>query len=270
MTHTARLKLLLAGILFCALLAVAAAVAGILYAHGILHVPAIGRRAVWWFSYDKAPATYGPIAYAALLAMLAASLSFSVRLRWLFARTASPQAFFFLFFLSAMALETFRLGAILMADRPAVLLTVISRLVYGGRLFGTLCLFAASLFGLEIRYTRLGTILGVAALLGLMYAYTVPLDSSVFLANGLYRLGDEKGAATIFFAMCLFVIANPVVTSVREQSGEPLLQAAAFALTLAGRELLQFSAGPVAAATGVVLLVTGCALFVRRSDSTGM
>jgi hypothetical protein len=266
------LKLLLAAILFCALLASGAAAAGVFSARGALRAPAIARRAVWWFTYDKAPAANGQIAYAALLAMLATSVFFASRLRWLFARTASPQAFFFVFFLCATSLEALRVGAALLADRPAVLLALISRLVYAGRLVGTLCLFAASLFGLEIRYTRLGTILGVASLTGLMYAYTVPLDSSVFLANGLYRLGDERGAAIIFFAMYLFVVVNPVVTAVREQSGEPLVQAAAFALALTGRELLQFSPGVAAAATGLTMLVAGCILFVTGlvRDSTTM
>lgn len=272
MTHTGRVKLLLGGILFCALLAAGVVAVGVLCARGTLRVPAVARRAVWWFSYGKTPALYPRVAYAALVALLGASLFFALRLRGLFARTASPEAYFFLFFLCATAFEAFRVAAALMADRPALVLAVISRLVYAARLFGTLCLFAASLFNLEIRYSRLGTLLGIAALLGLMFAYTLPLDSSVFLANGLYRLGDERGAATIFFAMYLFIIANPSVTAVREQSAEPLAHAGAFALVLGGRELLQFSAGLVAAATGLAMLVAGCTLFVVRSEqaSTAM
>jgi hypothetical protein len=265
-THSARLRLLLAGILFCALLAAGAAAAGVLYAQGILRVPSVARRAVWWFTYDKTPSTHLPTAYAALLAQLGASLFFALRLRHLFARAATPQSYFFLFFLCAMSLEALRVGALLLAGRPALLVAVSSRLVYAGRLFGTLCLFAASLFGLEIRYSRLGTLLGVAGILGLMYAYTVPLDSSVFLANGLFRLGDEKGAAIIFFAMYLFIVANPIVTAVREQSAEPLVQAAVFVLVIAGRELLQFSAGIAAAATGAAAFLAGCILFVARSE----
>lgn len=266
MTHTARLRLLLAGILFCALLAAGVVAAGVLCARGVLRAPSLARRAVWWFTYGKASALYPRVAYAALLAMLATSLFFALRLRWLFARTASAEAYFFLFFLCAMSFEAFRVGAALMSDRPTVVAAVSSRLVYAGRLFGTLCLFAASLYSLDVRYSRLGTVLAVAALLGLMFAYTLPLDSSVFLANGLYRLGDERGAATIFFAMYAFIIANPSVTAVREQSLAPLAHAGAFALTLGGRELLQFAGGTAAAATGLVLLVAGCALFAARSE----
>ncbi len=266
MTHAARLRLLLAAILLCFVLAAGVAAAGGLCARGVLRVPSIARRAVWWFTYGKAAALYPRVAYAALLAMLGTSLFFALRLRWLFARTASAEAYFFAFFVCSMSLEAFRVGAALLSDRPMVALAVISRLVYAGRLFGTLCLFAASLYSLEIRYARLGTVLGVAAMLGLMFAYTLPLDSSVFLANGLYRLGDERGAAIIFFSMYLFIVANPSVTAVREQSPAPLAHAGAFALALGGRELLQFSGGIAAAAVGLVLLVAGCALFVARSE----
>jgi hypothetical protein len=264
-THTARLKLLLAGILLCGLLAAGAAAAGVLCVRGDLRVPAVARSVAWWFAYRRTPDGYFRDAYAALIAMLGVGLFFALRLRWLFARTASPQDFFFLFFLCSLSFEAFRVLAMLLADGPALVLMLLSRAVYAGRLFGTLCLFGASLFSLDIRYSRLGTLLGIAALVALMFAYTLPLDSSVFLANGLYRLGDERGAALVFFAMYAFVVANPVVKALREQSAEPLASAGAFALALGGRELLLFSASVPAASAGLVMLAAGCAVFVARS-----
>ena len=272
MTHSARLKLLLAGILFSALLAAGAVAAGVLSARGVLRLPAVARRAVWWFTYTGTPTGFARSGYAALLAMLATGFFFALRLRWLFARTASPEDYYFLFFLCSLSFEAFRVLALLLADGPALLLLLLSRAVYAGRLFGTLCLFGASLFSLEIRYSRLGTLLGIAALLSLLFSYTLPLDSSVFLANGLHRLGDERGAAIVFFALYLFIIANPAVMALREQTAEPLAYAGALALVLGGRELLFFSATIAAAAAGLVVLVAGCILFAARSErvSTSM
>ncbi len=266
MTHTARLKLLLASILLCAFLAAGAATAGVLCARGVLRVPVVDRSEVWWFAYHKTPESHFRDGYAALLAMLAVGIFFALRLRWLFARTASPQDYFFLFFLCSLSLEVFRVAALILADGPALALMLLSRAVYAGRLFGTLCLFGASLFSLDIRYSRLGTLLGIAALVALMFAYTVPLDSSVFLANGLHRLGDERGAALVFFAMYAFIVVNPLVMALREQTAEPLASAGAFALALGGRELLLFSASVPSASAGLAMLVAGCILFVARSE----
>jgi hypothetical protein len=269
-THVGRLRLLLSGILLSALLAAGAVGVGVMCLRGDLKVPAIARRAVWWFTYAPAPAQYPVVAYAGIVAMAAIAMFFALRLRWAFSRTASAEAYFFSFFLCSLSLDALRVLAALNTHGSAIMMLLVSRMVYAGRLFGTLCLFGASLFGQELRASRLGTFVGIAALVGLMFAYVLPLDSAMALANGIYRLGDERGAALVFFSMYLFVLLNPVVTAVREQSATPLLHAAAFALALAGREILTYAPSAGGTAAGAAVLTAGCILFSARAEKASM
>jgi hypothetical protein len=269
-THVARLRLLLSSILLSALLVAGALAVGVLCLRGDLRAPAIARRALWWFTYTQAPAQYPVVAYTGIIAMAGAGLFFALRLRWSFSRTASAEAYFFGFFLCSLSLDALRVLAALNTHGSPIMMLLVSRAVYSGRLFGTLCLFGASLFGQELRASRLGTFVGIAGLVGLMFSYVLPLDSSVPLANGVYRLGDERGAAMVFFSMYLFVLINPVVTAVREQAVAPLLYAAAFALVLAGRDILTYAPSAAGTAAGAVLLIAGCLLFTARAERASM
>lgn len=108
-----------------------------------------------------------------------------------FRKTSSAEIFFFFIFLMATGCEGFRLGLfyIKLFDLPFQLGMNLSRIIFFGRFFGTLCLFAAGLFACGIPYQRLELMLGGCFLVALSLATTIPLDSGIQGANLIYSNG---------------------------------------------------------------------------------
>jgi hypothetical protein len=124
----------------------------------------------------------------------------------------------------------------------------------------------ASLCAVEVRYQRFGLLLLAAMLLALMLAYSIPLDSSILLANFLLKLGDEPAVLFAVMAMVLFSLINFFLAAYRRKNRRYLLVALAVAVVLGARDFYLFTASPVRIIVGMVLVPVGVLFFVRQVD----
>ncbi len=106
-----------------------------------------------------------------------------------FRKTSAPEIFFFFIFLLTLGTESFRLGLLYLniLSIPFEFGMLLSRLVYFGRLMGTLTLFSAGLFSCGIPYQRLELALGSCFLVALALASNLPLESGAQGWDLLYR-----------------------------------------------------------------------------------
>lgn len=224
---------------------------------------------IWWFTYqDTGPQgaiyIWGIISIISLLLIIFISGWF---LRNLFKKTASPELFFYIIFLFSFSFESFRLINIFINyyEIPVHFGMLNSRLIYFGRLFGLVSLLCSSLYALDIKYQKFGTLLGGAAFLSLIVAYTLPLDSSVFLTNFLYRPGDEQGLFLLNISFMVFIVMNFIIAAIKKERRYFLIMLAVI-LVLAGRELLFFAIHPGSIIPGLLLVVFGTGFFSRQID----
>jgi hypothetical protein len=224
----------------------------------------------FWFLYStKAVMGLGEYvsAIASTLALLAIGIGFGIAFRNLFKRTITPEIFFFCVFLLTFCFDAFRFCNVLfiLMKTPVYYSLVTSRIVYFGRLLGMISLLVMSLYSAKIKYQGYETLIGLAAIIALTLTYSIPIDSTVFLSNLLYKLGDETGVFLIFISLEVFTLVNLVGAAVNRDS-KYYLMVPFMALVICGREILNFQVSPVFAAIGVACLFAGSLGVYRRID----
>jgi hypothetical protein len=241
----------------------------LLYTNGDTEMPNAPLHK-WWLIYGEDPL---PLAHqiwniGGLFYLLLFSLGAAFLLRRLYQRTASAEAFFFFFFLLSTFFEAFRFWNLftVLRQAPVFFNILLSRITHWGRFFGYSSLLMASLCAVEVRYQRFGLLLLAAMLLALMLAYSIPLDSSILLANFLLKLGDEPAVLFAVMAMVLFSLINFFLAAYRRKNRRYLLVALAVAVVLGARDFYLFTASPVRIIVGMILVPVGVLFFVRQVD----
>ena len=196
------------------------------------------------------------------LAVVTASIHF---LRRLYARTASPEIFFFLFFLLSISFEALRgVNAILILNEaPDMIVRILTRCVNFGRFFGLLSLLFSSLYAVGVSFQRFGIIILASVSLALTLAYTLPLHRTLLQANFLFRLGDESGAWFSVLAIKIFILLDYLIAALKRKKAVYVLIMAAVMLLLVGREILLVFSSPVRIAVAVCISILGIAGFGR-------
>ena len=222
----------------------------------------------WWLRYGSAPAAYAGLTWdiAGLFALLLVCLVAGIVLRRLYHRTASAEVFFIIFFLCSLALEALRIwnGLFLLEVLPLSISTIGTRIVYFGRIFGLVCLLFGSVYAVEIRFKRFGVLLLCSIFLSLVFAYVLPLDSSVILSNFLYRLGDERSTLLFVLVLQIAIGLNFFIAGLKRQQRGFVFAAISVLLMLAGRDLLLFQISLFSLIAGELVFVAGLGLFSRQ------
>ncbi|MBN1836064.1 MAG: hypothetical protein JW820_09460 [Spirochaetales bacterium] len=203
---------------------------------------------------------------ASLGVLLLSALLANLGVRGLYARTAAPEILFTMLFFASLCLEALRFGNLVLRESSASAAAgpLLSRVVLFGRLFGLMCILAASLYAAGMKYNQYPILIAGILVLSFTLAGTLPLDGTLLEATLLHRLGDRKGYffVTILLA-ALSVIDYLIAVRVRRSRRFLALAAAAVCLLL-GRELLQRGIAPLPTGLGALLLAGGYALFVRN------
>jgi len=187
--------------------------------------------------------------------------------RRLFRRMASLEIFFFLAFIVSLSFDALKILNLVFIARNAAphYGMLVTRTVYFGYFLGLLALFASSLFSGDSHFRKMGTILGTILAFSFSLSYSLPIDSTVFQANLLYRVSGEALILLVRFGLeilTLFGFARSAFLSgTTEQRG--ILGAAV--MVIVGRELLFFLSSPLFILMGSALLVGGAVLFSRFS-----
>ncbi|MBN1411943.1 MAG: hypothetical protein JW969_13930 [Spirochaetales bacterium] len=224
----------------------------------------------FWFAYNmdiKADDFQFISNIAGIFILISLSIICGFLSRNLFKKTISPEIFFFSAFLLSFSFESFRLLNVLFKyiNAPIYYSMVTSRIVYFGRILGLLSLLFTSLYAADIKYQRYETLLGLSAIIALTLSYSIPIDSTVFLTNFLYKLGDESGIFFIFLIVYIIIIINFVGATLNKDS-KFLAAIPYLLLVISGRELINFLISPVPVVLSGLLILIGTLGFYRQID----
>lgn len=201
-----------------------------------------------------------------IFALLAFSLLANLGVRTLYGKTYAPEMLFVMLFAASLALDAWRLGILLVHARQAVppLTAFLTRLVLFGRFFGLLCLLASSLYAVGMRFSQYGVLIAGMVLLAFSLASLLPLDTTIFEPDLLYRVGDRQGYVFLRLILALLVLTDFLIAVRLRRSRRFLLVALGAFLLMLGKELAQHGVAPLPAALGLGMLTAGFVLFTRQ------
>ncbi|MEI6873725.1 MAG: hypothetical protein WCL50_01195 [Spirochaetota bacterium] len=215
------------------------------------------------FRSGSVPAAAGGGILAALFATLAlAYVLISFR------KTASPEIFFFAFWILSLALESGRILAFRLAVEGAgTWSSFANRAVLAARFSGYGSLFLAGLHASGFRSERLGRSVASVVGIALAFASTLPLDTGTYEPTLLMRMGYARVDR---LSLTLLAIVSLVNFSLGASlTGERRFRVIAIGavLMLAGQYLLLHEWRPEYLLLAIVLLGAGSRLFISRLHS---
>ncbi len=216
----------------------------------------------WWLVY-RGPSDGAAPAWVAGSATAAALWAAGCLLtaRRLAARVPALPALAAGLFLLTIAFECLRgATALLVADDRSIAAALfLSRAVCWARFTGLLALLLVALHALGLPEQRPAVLLPVALAASLAMAASVPIDRTTFLAQLVFRLGDEQGVWFVNLVIGALVPLSLAAGALARREARHGRLAVACVLLLAARELLFFGLGPVRLGLGLALLVAGSA-----------
>lgn len=186
--------------------------------------------------------------------------------RTLYRRTDSAELLFIMLFCLSLCLEAWRLGNLIFQafGLPQYLNVVVTRVVLFSRFFGLLCLLVSSLYAVAMKYTQYSVLIGGMAVLAFTLAGILPLDTSLYEATFLYKLGDRQGYFFVRLILAALMVINFFVAVRLRRSRRFAVAAVAGLFLFTGRELLQYGIAPLPIVLGTALLIVGFVIFVRQ------
>jgi hypothetical protein len=186
--------------------------------------------------------------------------------RTLYRRTDSAELLFIMLFCLSLCLEAWRIGNLIFQafGLPQYLNVVVTRAVLFSRFFGLLCLLVSSLYAVAMKYTQYSVLIGGMAVLAFTLAGILPLDTSLYEATFLYKLGDRQGYFFVRLILAALTVINFFVAARQRRSRRFAVAAVAGLFLFVGRELLQYGIAPLPIVLGTALLIVGFVIFVRQ------
>ncbi len=183
-----------------------------------------------------------------------------------FRKTVSPEIFFFSFWVLSLACESGRLLVFRFASGayPEPWIILAARVVYGARILGLLCFFAAGLHAASFRNEKLGSALGVIFVAGFSLAQAIPFDTGSYEASLMLRSGYASLSLGLAVLAGLGVVANLFYASFSSGEKSYRIVSLGACSALVGQLLLLASWYPPTLALGTLLLVLGSWLFISR------
>jgi hypothetical protein len=186
--------------------------------------------------------------------------------RTLYRRTDSAELLFIMLFCLSLCMEAWRIGNLIFQafGLPQYLNVVVTRAVLFSRFFGLLCLLVSSLYAVAMKYTQYSVLIGGMAVLAFTLAGILPLDTSLYEATFLYKLGDRQGYFFVRLILAALTVINFFVAARQRRSRRFAVAAVAGLFLFVGRELLQYGIAPLPIVLGTALLIVGFVIFVRQ------
>jgi hypothetical protein len=214
----------------------------------------------WWMVY-RGPAGDAATAWAVGSATAAALWAAGCLLaaRRLAARAPALPALAAGLFLLTIAFECLRGGVALLVadDRSIAAALFLSRAVCWARFTGLLALLLVALHALGLPEQRPVVLVPVALVAALAMAASVPIDRTTFLAQLVFRLGDEQGVWFMNLVIGILIPLSIVAGKLVRLEARLGRLAVASVLLLAARELLFFGLHPVRLGLGLAVLAAG-------------
>ncbi len=201
-----------------------------------------------------------------IAALILLSIVSNLSLSSLFGKTASAELFYLILFNTAISLEVFRLGVMLMQvwTMPAFLSRSFTQVVVFGRVMALLALLLSSLFAVGMKYNHHSTLLAGIFILSLLLASIFPVDVTRYEMTFIHKLGDEQAYWTFNIGLAALSLINFLAAAIIRRSRRFLAVGAATILLFLGKELLYWGAAPIPLIAGALLLLAGTVLFTRQ------
>jgi hypothetical protein len=205
-------------------------------------------------------------ALTGMAALLLFAVLANLGVRTLYRRTDSAELLFIMLFCLSLCLEAWRIGNLIFQafGLPQYLNVVVTRAVLFSRFFGLLCLLVSSLYAVAMKYTQYSVLIGGMAVLAFTLAGILPLDTSLYEATFLYKLGDRQGYFFVRLILAAMTVINFFVAARLRRSRRFAVAAVAGLFLFVGRELLQYGIAPLPIVLGTALLIVGFVIFVRQ------
>ncbi len=233
--------------------------------------PAVGVSAapdvlqVWWLPRLPAPpGSAFPVPLLVHLAWNAGILLAGGALLFYFRRSPSPEIFFFQLFLITQPFLALRAGNLVLLERgvSAMYGILVTRAVWGLRLFSVGSLLMAGLFSTGVSFQKFGSVLAAYTLAALGVASLLPVDATSLGSGMLYRLSSPWPIILFTMTLQMLAVLNFVFSAYTRSSRPHLSLALATLLAAAGGEALFFLGLPEAVFGGA-LLVSAIILYAR-------
>lgn len=190
----------------------------------------------------------------------------SVLLRLLFRKTISSEMFFFAVFVNILCLESLRILHVffMVTNQSHYWGLLITRVIYFSRTYGLFMLLASSIYAHDIKTHNFSTILGAAFIAAFSIAYLMPFDSTNIFSSFLYKLGDERGLAILIIMLEILIAVNFFRATVEKGISDYLFLGISITLVILGIEFFFFYHSLSMFILGMILLITGSAIFIRK------
>jgi hypothetical protein len=132
------------------------------------------------------------------------------------------------------------------------------------RFFGHLCLLAASLYAVGLRYTQYGVLIGGMVVLAFTLAGVLPLDTSLYEPTYIFKIGDRQGYLFVRMFLAVFTGIDFLIAARQRRSRRFAVAALAAMMLFIGREFLLYGVAPLPVLMGTALLIVGFVVFVRQ------
>lgn len=198
--------------------------------------------------------------YSLILVFYGATSLFLVRMY--FYKTNSLEIFFFMLFLSTMFFESARTFILVLEhfDAPRTFLMFFSRTAFFGKIFGTTSLFISALFSSDIEIKKLDTPIIAIIILSFLLSSSMPLSDNI-LQNSYFRPGFFINFILAFIFIDFLTLLVFIINYFQKKNLEYLYLAVSILFIVTGRELSFYFVSYQAFMAGLILLVSGTALF---------
>ena len=210
------------------------------------------------------PSAYVP--FFTILAAVVFSLVGMILIYYFFEKTQSPEILFIAFFVISLAFELARLAIPFRAAFPfsGLYLVGVSRVLFFGRYFGLLSLFAASIYAAGLQAQKQQSLFLMLAIVALVIAANVPVDSlswdSAFRLMSGYRFMFDM----VEIGIMVITVFTFMVTAYTRGSRRYISIGIGVFMLFVGRNTMFHSDTWISPIPGLALLAAGTWLVCSR------
>lgn len=211
------------------------------------------------------PASVSSVLAALTLMCLYASAVVAL-LYYYFEKTQTPEILFFAFFAFSFIAEAARVAIPLAQARdwPPAIVVAAARAIWFGRFFGTISLFAASVYANGIEFQKHGRVLIIIAITALSVATGIPVDGLTYDTAFTPLPGYRNMIDLTELSIALIAVLSFLVAAYSKSAREFYAASGGALLVVVGRDLLLRGDSWATVPAGAALLAAGTWLFASR------